>query len=165
MKRFILYLFIAFVVSGCDLLRSIISDHGIFMRNDTNKRIVVWGTYDQTIGTRLPDERPVCELIVPSAYLEISPFVHIMKQGDDWTKSLSATDTIRVFVFDSEKYRETDWAAICDQYLILGRYDLTKAELDVLGWRIAFPPTPEMKDIKMWPPYEEAIKNTESLKP
>jgi hypothetical protein len=53
------------------------------MRNDTNKSIVVWGTYDQTIGTRLPDERPVYESIVPSAHLEFSPFVFIMKQGDD----------------------------------------------------------------------------------
>ena len=161
MKRFILFLLIAFVVSGCDLLRSIISYHGIFMRNDTNKSIVVWGTYDQTIGTRLPDERPVCESIVPSAHMEISPFVHIMVQKDDWPKSLSDTDTIRIVVFDSEKFEKTDWEAIRDQYLILQRYDFSKADLNFLGWHIAYPPTPEMKDIKMWPSYEEAIKNAE----
>lgn len=125
------------------------------MRNDTDKRIVVWGTYNQTIGTRLPDEKPVTELVVPSKNLSVSPYVFIMGQGYDWTKSLSDTDTIRVYVFDSEKYKETDWSAIRDQYLILQRYDFTKAELDVLGWHISYPPSSEMKDIKMWPPYEE----------
>ena len=60
-----------------------------------------------------------------------------------------------MFVFDSEKYEKTDWSAIRDQYLILQRYDFTKAELDVLGWHISYPPSSEMKDIKMWSPYEE----------
>lgn len=58
----------------------------------------------------------------------------IKGQGYDWTKSLSDTDTIRVFVFDSKQYEETDWFAIRDQ-------------------------------IKMWPSYEESIKNAEALKP
>ena len=57
-----------------------------------------------------------------------------MGQGYDWTKSLSDTDTISVFVFDSKQYEETDWFAIRDQ-------------------------------IKMWPSYEESIKNAEALKP
>ncbi len=49
---------------------------------------------------------------------------------------------IYAVVFDSEKYKETDWSTIRDQYSFLLRYDLTKAELNVLGWRIAYPPTP-----------------------
>lgn len=49
---------------------------------------------------------------------------------------------IYAVVFDSEKYKETDWSTIRDQYLFLLRYDLTKAKLNVLGWRIAYPPTP-----------------------
>ena len=39
----------------------------------------------------------------------------IMGQGYDWTKSLSDTDTISVFVFDSKHYEETEWFAIRDQ--------------------------------------------------
>lgn len=49
---------------------------------------------------------------------------------------------IYAVVFDSEKYKETDWSTIRDQYSFLLRYDLTKAKLNVLGWRIAYPPTP-----------------------
>lgn len=55
-----------------------------------------------------------------------------------------------------------------DEYFI--RYDLTLKDIYSLcdkegTLHISYPPTPEMKDIKMWPPYEEAIKNAESLKP
>ena len=143
-------------LSGCSFCETLVgTEYGIYMRNDTDKRIIVWGTYNQTLGTGLPEERPAGELIVPSADLDISPFEFIMVQGHDWTKSLSDTDTIRVFVFDSEKYEETDWSAIRDQYLILRRYDFTQADLDILGWHIAYPPSSEMKDIKMWPSYEE----------
>lgn len=49
---------------------------------------------------------------------------------------------IYAVVFDSDKYKETDWSTIRDQYSFLLRYDLTKAKLNVLGWRIAYPPTP-----------------------
>lgn len=161
MKRFILFLLIAFVVSGCDLLRSIITEHGIFMRNDTNDHLLVWGTYDQNNGTRLPDGRPECYPVHPSKYCSQSPYTFIMGQGYDWPKSLSDTDTIRVFVLDKKQYDETDWDTIRDQYQILQRYDFAKADLNFLGWHIAYPPTPEMKDIKMWPSYEEAIKNAE----
>lgn len=55
-----------------------------------------------------------------------------------------------------------------DEYYI--RYDLSLNDIISLCdedgvLNISYPPTPEMKDIKMWPPYEEAIKNAESLKP
>ena len=108
---------------------------------------------DTTAGTSLPDEKPVCELVAPATNLQIYPYEFIMGQRNDWTKSLSDTDTIRVFVFDSKQYEETDWFAIRDQNLILQRYDFSRADLDVMGWHIAYPPTPEMKDIKMWPSY------------
>ena len=84
-----------------------------------------------------------------------------MNESKAWSRSLSNTDTVRVFVLDKKQYDETDWDTIRDQYLILQRYDFAKADLNFLGWHIAYPPTPEMKDIKMWPPYEEAIKNAE----
>ena len=47
MKRLILFLFIAFAVSGCKYLESIIPTYyGLWMRNDTVKTIGVWGTYE-----------------------------------------------------------------------------------------------------------------------
>ena len=161
MKRFILFSLTAFAVSSCKFLESIISEYGIWMNNLSNNEVVVWGTYVQTNGTKLPNERPVCDQVDRTADMSFYYSDVIMKQGKDWRKDLSATDTIRIFVFDKEIFEKTHWSVIRDQYLILQRYDFTKAELATLGWHIAYPPTLEMKDIKMWPPYEEAIKQYE----
>lgn len=165
MRKFI-SLFALLLLVSCSFFEVLVGTvYGIQMRNDTQKNLVVCGTYDQTIGTRLPDEKPVCQLIVPSVNLEISPYEFIMGQRYDWTKSLSDKDTIRIYIFDSEEFEKTDWSDISNEYLIMQRYDFSKADLDTLGWIISYPPTPEMKDIKMWPPYEEAIKNAESVNP
>ena len=51
-----------------------------------------------------------------------------------------------------------------DEYYV--RYDLTLDDIYSLCdndgvLHVSYPPSPEMKHIKMWPPYEEVIKNAE----
>jgi len=40
-------------------------------------------------------------------------------------------------------------------YLVLQRYYLSLQDLQKLNWRVSYPPTPEMKDMKMYPAYKE----------
>ena len=165
MKRLILFLFIAFAVSGCKYLESIISIYGLWMRNDTVKTIGVWGTYEQPTDTLLPQNKPNIEFIPESAYLDDkwnNPYDMVMGDSYNWLKQLSDNDTIRIYIFDLEVFENTDWSIIREQYLILQRYDFTKAYLWGLNRGFAYPPTPEMKGVKMWPPYEEAIKQDEN---
>ena len=159
MKRFILFLFIAFAVSGCKWLEEIITEYGVFIKNTSDKTIGVWGTYKQS-NALLPQNKPFIKDVARTS----SQFTHdfIMSERRDWLKDLSDRDTIRIFIFDREIVRNTDWSIIRDQYLVQQRYDITAAELMAIGWNFAYPPTPEMKDVKMWPPYEEAIKQHES---
>ena len=138
------------------------------MRNDTVKTIGVWGTYEQPADTLLPQNKPNTEFVAPSAYLDDklnNPYEMIMRESYNWLKQLSDDDTIRVFIFDLEILENTDWSVIRDQCLVKQRYDFTKEQLRGLTLWFSYPPTPEMKDIKMWPPYEEAIQNAEFLKP
>ena len=74
-------------------------------------------------------------------------------------------DTLIIQIFDSRIIDEYTWSKIRSDYMILQQYFVSLENLQSLDWRIAYPPTPEMKDIKMLPPYEDAIKNAESLKP
>lgn len=58
------------------------------------------------------------------------------------------------------------WKSIVENYDVLVRYDLSLNDIDCLRddmgvATLYYPPTPEMKYIKMWPPYEEVIKNAE----
>ena len=41
------------------------------------------------------------------------------------------------------------------QYNILQRYDLTLKDMELLKHDIYYPPTPAMRNIKMWAPYSE----------
>lgn len=74
-------------------------------------------------------------------------------------------DTLIIQVFDSRIIDEYTWEKIRSDYMILQQYFVSLENLQSVDWEITFPPTPEMKDIKMWPPFEEAIKNAEFLKP
>lgn len=71
------------------------------------------------------------------------------------------SDTLIIQVFESEIIDTYSWSKIRSDYMILQQYFVSLENLQSINWRISYPPTPEMKDIKMWPPYEEAIKQDE----
>jgi hypothetical protein len=65
------------------------------------------------------------------------------------------TDTLSVFFFDPDTLAKYEWETIRKEYKVLVRYDFSHADLKRLEWRIYYPPTEAMKDIKMYPPYKE----------
>jgi len=67
-----------------------------------------------------------------------------------------------VFILSYETYLEKGWEGIRDDYDILVRYDLTYDNLEALNDTIPFPPSEAMKDMKMWPPYEEVVSKYNS---
>ena len=67
-------------------------------------------------------------------------------------------DTISIFLFDEETVENVPWETVVKEYLVLQRYDLSIEDFKRLDNDIHYPPTPEMRDIHMWPPYEEAVK-------
>ena len=76
-----------------------------------------------------------------------------------WTNvdKLYKTDTISVFVLDKITFDTVSWKNICNDYLIICRYDLSGRNLEELNSVIPYPPSPAMKDMKMFPSYEEII--------
>ena len=67
-------------------------------------------------------------------------------------ENLNPLDTLMVFVFDA-RLLETNPSHVEDALLV--RYDLSLYDLRRLNWTLAYPPTENMKDMKMWPEYEE----------
>ena len=65
-------------------------------------------------------------------------------------------DTLSVFILHADTVRKYSWDEIRDNYNIIVRYDLSKDDVKrFAGYTIPFPPTEAMRDMKMWPPYEE----------
>ncbi len=77
----------------------------------------------------------------------------------NWYKKreICKSDTFSVFVISADTMRSNSWSNICNNYIVLCRYDLSGNDIKLLNSIIPYPPSPEMKDIHMYPPYEEII--------
>lgn len=62
-------------------------------------------------------------------------------------------------LFDYDLLMTENPETIAENYMVLVRYDVTLDDLDRLGWTLHYPPTPAMRDVHMYPPYEEVIEN------
>ena len=62
-------------------------------------------------------------------------------------------DTLIIFVFNADTATLQGWEYVKDHNLVTQRYDLSLSDLQNLNWSLTFPPTEEMRNIKMWPPY------------
>ena len=60
---------------------------------------------------------------------------------------------IMISIVDEQIMAITPLGVIISDYLVLRRYDLTPADLELLNWEIPYPPDERMKNMKMWPPY------------
>ncbi len=83
---------------------------------------------------------------------------HSWKQAlDFYTKS----KVLSVYIFDYNQIKDMPWEDVRDNYNILSRYDLRASDIDMCwttgGWLITFPPNEKMKNIHMWPPYDEIV--------
>ena len=68
-------------------------------------------------------------------------------------------DTVSIFIFNKEILDNYSWDKIQQEYNILQRYDLSLEDFKKLSNKndipiISYPPTEDMKDVKMYPPYD-----------
>ena len=63
------------------------------------------------------------------------------------------SDTIIIFIFHTDTLSKYTWEEIRDGYKILKRYDVSWQEMERLKGRLYYPPTEDMKNMKMYPPY------------
>lgn len=168
MKKLTILILAAICMLSSECLETMVGDEcGLSMWNTSGRTIAVYGTYIQK-DTILPINYPEFHTIYHSSSLvsklgnPTSTF--IMSDHHNWVRSLSESDTVRIFIFDKEYLDNNDWSTVREEYSIL-RYDLTLQNVHDFGNQLFYPPTPEMKDIKMWPPYEEVIRQQEMDKP
>lgn len=65
-------------------------------------------------------------------------------------------DTLCLFIFSLDTIAKYGWDKVREDYNILARYDLcvVPSELRKLGFKVSYPPTEAMKDVKMYPSYD-----------
>lgn len=63
--------------------------------------------------------------------------------------------------FYESSFDERGFPEITFEVPVIARYDIRKKDIEVLNWVISFPPSEAMKDIHMWPPYEQIVQTDE----
>ena len=68
---------------------------------------------------------------------------------------LNQHGTVSLFIFDADTFNIYSWEEIRNGYKILQRYDISVEDFKALRYNISYPPTEAMKNMKMYPPYEQ----------
>jgi hypothetical protein len=137
----IFFFFFAIILIGCPNRDSI---DRITFKNNSNKDVYFYikiGNPYKTIDT------------VISIYKEN---LIILTENEYYVFNYEHTfDTLRLFFFDIDTINKYPWEQIQQDYNILKRYDISRNDLKKIGYYAIYPPTETMKDLKMYPPYEE----------
>lgn len=127
----------------------------IHLMNDSNHSI---GTY-LTLGGKHGSYYPDTVLPESSEYI-ISDIesnrTYYYDSGIKWEEIFSydlPNDTMSIFIFHTDTLSKYAWGTIRNEYKILKRYDLSLEDLHALEFTVPYPPSPKMKNMKMFPPY------------
>lgn len=139
---------IVFCILGCGkLFGEKFYTLGVF--NNTSKLIRPYlGTNPAFPDTTLPIKKPGSVKVGSALKFDFTSQI-------PWSNIISElpADTLSIYLFDDNIFSSDDWADIRENYKILMRYDLSIEDLERLNWKVTYPPSENMKDIKQFPPY------------
>ena len=64
-------------------------------------------------------------------------------------------DTLSVYIFNKDTLDKYSWREIREDHKYLIRYDLSAEDLNKLRDVVSYPPSAEMRNMKMYPPYKK----------
>ena len=136
-------------------------DTRVFLTNNSSIKISSFVADGFHSGFSYPDTT------LPSSLNDLCVRTNIADSCEIWAgtvatyKGLLATTQmgiLSVYLFSQEAIDEYGWKSTLLNGLYLVRYDLTVDDLNTLIGRISFPPSDQMKNVKMYPPYEVVCK-------
>jgi hypothetical protein len=154
MRTIFIYITILLLAAGCREESSSCHFQLVFNNNYDKNTYVTFGSgYPDTIvALRLMYGKMANGEYTQAGQSNSSPLSHPRRNclEDIFRRE---RDTLMYFVIDAYIFENNSWQTIIDNYLILQRYDLTVADMNLLHWSLPFPPTEEMRHMKMYPPY------------
>lgn len=153
MKRHILFygtiIICLFTASKCAMDH----DYPLYLRNNSDQRVQFWT--NRTGENEYPDtllyHKPT-GVTIPS-----NEKVDVAGGSISWEKIYQQvkTDTISFFIYNADTLDRYEWNIIKENYMILQRYDLSIYDLQKLDYTLYYPPTEAMRNMKMWPAYNQ----------
>lgn len=134
------------------------SDNAI-IKNESENNIVILKQYfdyqSNSNDTIIYDDLSIYEISMKS--IQPQETLVIINWNKRKENAISASDTFSIHIFDEKTIYEYSWKIICNKYMVLCRYDLSGQDIIKLNYIIPYPPSSAMKDMKMYPSYEEII--------
>ena len=86
----------------------------------------------------------------------LESFLSTNIDSDNWEEEIESLpkDTLSIFIFSTDTLNKYSWEEVRRDYKILRRYDLSIQDLELLDYKVYYPPTPAMSRMKMYPKYE-----------
>jgi len=138
-------------ILGCSCTDTVIDLNTAVVRvrllSDSVERFAVF--YRPGNDTTLPAETPELSYLEARENPEL-----IIKKDDQWG---SNNDSVTIFLISVDTLAHYSWGEIRENYKIMRRFDINMSpkELSRLNaFCLCYPLTPNMKNIKMYPPYE-----------
>jgi hypothetical protein len=151
MKAIILIIYITFCIQGCNCKK--FAEFPLFVQNNSTHSISVFFNDNENHKAIYPD---TSISIVEQGIIAIPKGEKEAIAGSrNWESVFEVSvpnDTLSIFIIHSDTLAKYTWSEIRRDYNILKRYDLSFQDLERIGWKLQYPPTAEMKGIKMYPP-------------
>jgi len=64
---------------------------------------------------------------------------HFYRGCYEYIINTSSTKMLYIFIFDAKIIETVPWDTVKKNYMLLKRYDMTKAQLDSINWKINYP--------------------------
>jgi hypothetical protein len=116
----------------------------LFIDNQSGKVVTPYkALYPGYMDTILPPGKPPSVTVQPGASYTFTsqvPYEKIFQQ--------LPRDTMSIFFFDYETFSSLAWEEIRNNRKFLIRYELSLEDLKKLNWRVPYPPTEAMKNMK-----------------
>ena len=145
MRKTILLTFVLLISFGCEEDYS----SGIYIKNESNDTIYHYCnliSYPDTVVKTFD----ICDLLVLEGYDETAPGAKSYALFETDFKLYN--DTIMIYIYNKETLKTHTLQEIYENYLIAARYDLSFDDVRILNYRIPYPPTEDMSEMKIYIP-------------
>ncbi|MBQ6186427.1 MAG: hypothetical protein IJK49_00580 [Prevotella sp.] len=160
MKKIGFCFLLCIIISGC-----FPEVEELYLSNDSSKRICAIHTAfdrDRVFGdTLLPKdtirnpERNSIWLVENNA-VDIEPFSEKVIDGEFIINHIP--DTFYIFIIDPDTIDKYTWDGVRKENNIIARYNVTLGFLKRNNFKVKYPPSLWMKELKMYPSYDEIIR-------
>ncbi|MBR6078233.1 MAG: hypothetical protein IKP63_07770 [Paludibacteraceae bacterium] len=156
--KYIIALIIGGLLISCEYKNNESHHYYIRFKNESNRSIYIAESeyYPDTFcllenRAKYVSKYPFPYKVLPGAINDDAFFTTTPWEFSFGNENCLPSDTLIIYVYDGDLIEKGDFDS--EHKYMLARYDLSLADLQHVNWLLTYPPSENMRDIKMWPYY------------